>query len=116
MLGASGTAIAAVSACPAGVGAAACSAGWFSIDGADEVVVHVWETTGSGTATVILDQKMGTDEPWTLKTWTNPATDEVAYMFTGGRVGSIRVRATAVGSSGIIKATVRTIARNRGVW
>jgi hypothetical protein len=116
MLTASGVTGAADSTCPAGIGASRCSGGWFAIDGSSEAVVRVWEDTG--TATVYLDQAFtpGVSAPnyWTPKSWTDPAATEVAVSFASGRVGWVRIRVTAVGGGGVVKATIRTVAPGGG--
>lgn len=116
MLTSSGTLVTAASSCPSVTtgpsGKAACSSGWFRIAGAKTVLVHVWETTGSGTATVLLKQRLDSgDGTWTLKTWTNPASTEIAIAVDPPG-GEIEIDVTAIGSSGRIKAKIEAILPN----
>lgn len=100
------------SSCPSPLpaGSPTCGSGWFSLRGAKTAVVHVYETTGTHTSTVILEQRLkSTDGTYTLKTWTDAAATEVGVNVYPP-AGEIRIRVTALQAGGTVKAVLESYA------
>lgn len=113
MLTAAGVTAPATSTCPA-TGTSTCASGWFSIRGAATVVIHVWQSAGTGT--VLLQQRLdAADGAWTLNTWTNPTATQIAYV-VAAPAGDIQISVTAV-SGGTVKAKIEATSRSGGkIW
>lgn len=117
MLTASGATTAPTSStCPT-YSSGSCSSGWFRLEGLKNVVLQVWETTGTHTSTVVLYQRLdSTAATTTLKTWTNPTDSEVAVAIDPA-AGEIKLTVSAVQAGGTVKAKLEAVTQSgTKVW
>jgi hypothetical protein len=114
MLTAAGITGPGTSTCPA-TGGGTCAAGWFSVRGASTAIVTVWKD--AGTATVVLEYRPDAAGPTsTLNTWTNPTATQVSVALVPPS-GNVRVRVTAIGGGGTVKAKIEAATSTGGrLW
>lgn len=109
MLTSSGVTTATTSTCPSSQPGLSgiCSSGWFRVEGAAKVSIHVRSTAGSTSSVLIRWRASSSDTAVTLKTITNASATEVPYVTQDG-VGEFQIDAATL-SAGTVKATLNAI-------